>query len=68
MTAWVPRCALLATLFLVGVSVVQAQRHREPLTQPEIDQIRDASWEPKTIGAVRGVCPRSPSEARADEE
>ena len=22
----------------------------------------------KTIGAVRGVCPRSPSEARADEE
>jgi len=26
---------------------VQAQRHREPLTQAEIDQIRDASWEPK---------------------
>jgi truncated hemoglobin YjbI len=24
-----------------------AQRHRDPLTQPEIDQIRDASWEPK---------------------
>ncbi len=23
------------------------QRHREPLTQPEIDQIRDASWEPR---------------------
>src|SRR5579859_3428847 len=32
-------------LLLVGTSV--AQRHREPLTQPEIDQIRDASWEPK---------------------
>ncbi len=27
--------------------MVQAQRHREPLTQAEIDQIRDASWEPK---------------------
>ena len=24
-----------------------AQRHRDPLTQPEIDQIRDASWEPQ---------------------
>jgi len=23
------------------------QRHRDPLTQPEIDQIRDTSWEPK---------------------
>jgi len=34
-------------LALAGVSLSQAQRHREPLTQPEIDQIRDASWEPK---------------------
>ena len=34
-------------LLLAGGSAVQAQRHREPLTQPEIDQIRDASWEPK---------------------
>lgn len=25
----------------------QAQKHHDPLTQPEIDQIRDASWEPK---------------------
>ena len=24
-----------------------AQRHRDPLTQAEIDQIRDASWEPR---------------------
>ena len=24
-----------------------AQKHRDPLTQPEIDKIRDASWEPK---------------------
>ena len=37
--AW-PCCWLAAAL-------VQAQRHREPLTQSEIDQIRDASWEPK---------------------
>jgi hypothetical protein len=34
-------------LLLAGGCLVQAQRHREPLTQPEIDQIRDASWEPK---------------------
>jgi hypothetical protein len=32
---------------LVGCATAGAQRHREPLTQPEIDQIRDASWEPK---------------------
>src|ERR1700733_15172224 len=24
-----------------------AQQHRDPFTQPEIDQIRDASWEPQ---------------------
>jgi hypothetical protein len=35
-----------AILLAVG-TVAQAQRHREPLTQSEIDQIRDASWEPK---------------------
>lgn len=34
-------------LLLGGSLLAQAQRHREPLTQPEIDQIRDASWEPK---------------------
>jgi hypothetical protein len=32
---------------LAATFAAQAQRHREPLTQPEIDQIRDASWEPK---------------------
>ena len=25
----------------------QAQRHRDPFTQAEIDQIRDTSWEPQ---------------------
>jgi hypothetical protein len=34
---------LLFALCLPGVS----QRRRDPLTQPEIDQIRDASWEPQ---------------------
>jgi len=33
--------------FLLAASVALAQRHRDPLTQPEIDQIRDTSWEPK---------------------
>jgi hypothetical protein len=39
---------------LAGVSLLFAlcapalsQRRRDPLTQPEIDQIRDASWEPQ---------------------
>lgn len=36
---------VFAILLLLGSAV--AQRHRDPLTQPEIDQIRDASWEPK---------------------
>jgi hypothetical protein len=44
--------SLLRSWMCVGAllacgSMAQAQRHREPLTQPEIDQIRDASWEPK---------------------
>ena len=52
MTATLLRTSLLkfgmcVTLVLVAGSIAQAQRHREPLTQPEIDQIRDASWEPK---------------------
>jgi hypothetical protein len=36
----------LALLVLTG-ALASAQRHRDPLTQQEIDQIRDASWEPK---------------------
>ncbi len=46
MTAFVIRAGLCLTLLLAGGSL-PAQRHREPLTQAEIDQIRDASWEPK---------------------
>jgi hypothetical protein len=32
-------------LLLAGAAV--AQRHRDPFTRAEIDQIRDASWEPQ---------------------
>ena len=37
-------CALLL-MFIPVLSV--AQRHRDPLTQAEINQVRDTSWEPK---------------------
>lgn len=37
---------LLIALLLCGSSLV-AQRHRDPLTPPEIDKIRDTSWEPR---------------------
>jgi len=39
-------CAGLG-LFLMVAALAPAQRHRDPFTQPEIDQIRDASWEPQ---------------------
>ena len=38
---------MFVALLLVSCRAMEAQRHREPLTQAEIDQIRDASWEPK---------------------
>jgi hypothetical protein len=34
-------------LVLLATSVGWAQRRRDPLTQSEIDQVRDASWEPQ---------------------
>jgi hypothetical protein len=34
-------------LLLLAAAAASAQRHRDPFTQPEIDQIRDASWEPQ---------------------
>src|SRR2546423_11804340 len=33
--------------FGLSASLLLAQKHRDPLTQPEIDKIRDTSWEPK---------------------
>src|ERR1700746_3812093 len=38
-------CTSLCVLVLATNAF--AQRHRDPLTQAEIDQIRDASWEPQ---------------------
>lgn len=38
------------TTILVGIALclpLMAQRRHDPLTQPEIDKIRDASWEPR---------------------
>jgi len=46
MPSWL-RSVLFVALLLVSCRAMEAQRHREPLTQAEIDQIRDASWEPK---------------------
>jgi len=47
MTATRLRCSIGVLLLLAATSVALAQRHRDPLTQSEIDQIRDASWEPR---------------------
>jgi hypothetical protein len=41
------RRSLCIALLAVAVVAASAQRRRDPLTQPEIDQIRDASWEPQ---------------------
>lgn len=38
--------SLLSLSLLIAMSA-GAQRHRDPLTQAEIDQVRDASWEPQ---------------------
>src|SRR5215469_3401060 len=37
----------LAMVLLVGATALVAQHRRDPLTQTEIDQVRDTSWEPK---------------------
>ena len=41
------RCCVGVLLLLGAAALAAAQRHRDPLTPPEIDQIRDASWEPR---------------------
>lgn len=38
---------LIAVFLLFGAMTATAQRRRDPLTQPEIDQVRDTSWEPR---------------------
>ncbi|MGA8212943.1 MAG: hypothetical protein WB799_05075 [Candidatus Sulfotelmatobacter sp.] len=47
MTAYSVRARACLGLFLLVAAAAAAQRHRDPFTQPEIDQIRDASWEPE---------------------
>lgn len=39
--------ACMGLLCLMAAAPAVAQRHHDPLTRPEIDQIRDASWEPE---------------------
>ena len=39
--------SVVAGLLLMVSGTALGQRHRDPLTQAEIDQIRDASWEPQ---------------------
>ena len=69
MTASLFRFVLCVGLLLAGGSSAQAQRHREPLTQSEIDQIRDASWEPKQrLDALCAVCAGTAGEAGGDAE
>jgi len=41
------RTLACASLLLLCASMGLAQRRRDPLTQAEIDQVRDASWEPQ---------------------
>jgi uncharacterized coiled-coil DUF342 family protein len=38
---------VVGVLLLAGAISVFGQKRRDPLTGPEIDQIRDTSWEPK---------------------
>jgi hypothetical protein len=42
----VPCCVVIAVV-LASVLTVSAQKHRDPLTQQEIEKVRDTSWEPK---------------------
>ncbi|HTW57464.1 MAG TPA: hypothetical protein VMD99_05015 [Terriglobales bacterium] len=47
MKAEIAKACMVVGLLLGASSTAAAQRHRDPLTAPEIDQIRDASWEPR---------------------
>ena len=40
-------CACLGAFAVMVVGAGSAQRHRDPFTPAEIDEIRDASWEPE---------------------
>jgi hypothetical protein len=38
---------MVVTLLVAGAISAAAQKHRDPLTQSEIEKIRDTSWEPR---------------------
>jgi len=42
-TRWILASVLLPALISLGWS----QRRRDPLTRPEVDQLRDTAWEPE---------------------
>jgi hypothetical protein len=46
MKPWLRLCAWSFAFAILNGSAI-AQQHRDPFTQPEIDQIRDTSWEPQ---------------------
>ena len=50
-TCWLPPFWVKARIGVGGLLLIAtaalAQQHRDPFTPPEIDQIRDASWEPQ---------------------
>jgi hypothetical protein len=46
MTTQELRYVAILGIMAIGIAA-SAQRHRDPLTQAEIDQIRDVSWEPR---------------------
>jgi hypothetical protein len=47
MTASALRTCVCGGLLLLAAGTAHAQRHRDPFTQAEINQIRDTSWEPQ---------------------
>lgn len=46
-TFWKQTGVCIGWLLLISAAPASAQHHRDPFTQPEIDQIRDTSWEPQ---------------------
>ena len=47
MTVSALRKLVVWSLFLMIAAMAAGERRRDPLTQAEIDQVRDASWEPQ---------------------
>lgn len=44
---WLARSTGLCLALLIGAETASAQHRRDPFTPPEIDEIRDSSWEPQ---------------------